>query len=483
MFFRQIYEPGLAQASYMVGCPEAEVALVVDPRRDVDIYLRIAHENDLRITGVTETHIHADFLSGARELAAATGATLYLSGEGGPDWTYKTAPGTNVRLLSDGDTIAVGTVSVRVLHVPGHTPEHLTFVVSEGASAPGPMIAMTGDFVFVGDVGRPDLLEAAVGVAGSAQAGARAMFASLRDKFFTIPDFVQIWPGHGAGSACGKALGAVPASTVGYERLTAWWAPYLRSGDEDGFVRELLDGQPDAPGYFARMKRLNRDGARILGKLPDAPRLGARELRDAIAGGAVVVDTREKTTYKARHLKGALWIADEPTFATRCAWFAPPEAPLVLVARPDRVEALVRALVRVGLDRVAGYVAADDEAAVAGLPTETLDSVDVAGARKHWKDEDAIVLDVRSSTEYRHGHIPGALHVPAGKILGALENIPRDRPLLVHCASGGRSVAASSALKAHGFNAVADVVGGFDAWEAEGNPVESGEPTTVATTR
>jgi hydroxyacylglutathione hydrolase len=477
MFFRQIYEEGLAQASYIVGCPDKEVALVVDPRRDVDVYLRIARENDLKIVGVTETHIHADFLSGARELAAATGATLHLSACGGPEWAYKKAAGIDIHPLRDGDVIDVGTVRVRVLHVPGHTPEHLAFVISEDDSSPGPMIAMTGDFVFVGDVGRPDLLESAIGVAGSAQSGARAMFASLRDKFSELPEFVQIWPGHGAGSACGKALGAVPASTAGYERLTAWWAPMMNAGDEAGFIAELLDGQPDAPTYFARMKLLNRDGARILGSLPAAPRLDATALRAALDAGAVVIDTRESSTFKAGHVAGALSVPDEPTFATRSAWFAQPDASIVLVARPERVDALVRSLIRVGLDRIAGFVDATDASATAGLSMESLKSVGIESAQDRWRSGSALVIDVRSSLEYRHGHIPGAMHVPAGKLLGALDRVPRDRPLMVHCAGGGRSAAAASALMSRGYENVEDVTGGFDAWEAAGNPVETGLTT------
>lgn len=481
MFFRQIYEEGLAQASYIVGSPEKEVALVVDPRRDIDVYLRIADENDLKITGVTETHIHADFLSGARELAAATGATLYVSGCGGPEWTYAKAGAPEIRLLHDGDTIDVGDVRVRVAHVPGHTPEHLAFLISENSASASPMLALTGDFVFVGDLGRPDLLEAAVGVAGSARAGARAMFASLRDTFMTWPEFVQLWPAHGAGSACGKALGAVPASTAGYERLTAWWAPMVRSGDEEAFVRELLDGQPDAPTYFARMKRLNRDGAPMLGRLPDAPRLDAARLRAAVEAGAVLVDTRDKQAFKAQHLAGALAIADESTFSTRAGWFVDPDRPVVLVASPRRIEGLVRALVRVGLDKVAGYVDPSDAAAMSALGSAPLASVDIASARRRWEKGEAVILDVRARTEYRAGHIPGALHIPASRLMGALDSVPRDKPLLVHCAGGGRSVAASSALLAKGFADVADVDGGFDAWEDAGNPVET-ESTARAET-
>ncbi len=480
MFFRQIFEEGLAQASYIVGCPESEQALVVDPRRDVDVYLEIAEANDLKIIGVTETHIHADFLSGARELAAATGATLYLSACGGPGWEYARWTSSPMQLVKDGDVITVGRVSVRVVHTPGHTPEHLMFLVTESDDAPGPMMALTGDFVFVGDVGRPDLLEQAVGVVGSADTGARQMFASLRDKFGAVPDFVQIWPGHGAGSACGKALGAVPASTAGYERMISWWAPFIRSGDENGFVRELLDGQPDAPTYFARMKRLNRDGAPILSALPLARKLDAAGARRAMGQGAVAIDARSRETFRAGHVRGALGIPDEPSFSTRAAWFVAPERRIVLIARPERVEALVRALVRVGLDGIEGFVDAADPDALAALPSDTLATVDVADARKRWEANDAVVLDVRNSGEYRHGHIPGALHIPCSKLGAALDRVPRDRTVFVHCAGGGRSVAAASALLAGGFSDIADIRGGFDAWADSGNPVETGTPVTVS---
>jgi len=472
MFFRQIFEEGLAQASYVVGCNETGTALVVDPRRDVDVYLQIADENDLKIATVTETHIHADYLSGSHELAKATGATLCLSGCGEGEWAYK-APTTGAfRFLRDGDAIDVGRVSVLVRHTPGHTPEHLMFVVTDRAVSQNPMIALTGDFVFVGDVGRPDLLEQAIGVVGSADAGARAMFASLRDVFASVPDYVQVWPGHGAGSACGKALGAVPASTAGYERLTAWWAPYLKTGDEDGFVRELLDGQPDAPTYFARMKRLNRDGPPILGSLPTTPRLDAAAFRAAVAGGATVVDTRDKRSFKTGHPSNALAIADESSFATRAAWFVDPERSVVLIATPDRVDRLVRALIRVGLDKVAGFVDARDASTLSSLGNATLESIDIATARRRWDSGEAVVLDVRNGGEWRHGHIPGALHVPASRLAAALDSVPRDKPLLVHCAGGNRSVAASSVLLANGFTRVSDIADGFDGWEQAGCPID-----------
>ena len=210
MIFRQIHEEGLAQMSYLLGCAATGEALVVDPRRDVDVYLELAQSLGLRITAIAETHIHADYLSGARELARATGATLYLSDEGDENWKYKGLEGFPHVLLKDGDEFKVGNIRVRAVHTPGHTPEHLSFLVADGAVTDEPLLFLTGDFVFVGDVGRPDLLEEAAGIKGTAEPGARRMFRSLKEKFLTLPDHVQVWPGHGAGSACGKALGALP---------------------------------------------------------------------------------------------------------------------------------------------------------------------------------------------------------------------------------------------------------------------------------
>ena len=480
MFFRQIFEDGLAQASYVVGSPDAERALVIDPRRDIDVYLDIAREHDLTITDVTETHIHADYLSGSRELAAKTGAALHLSAEGGPDWLYREPAGDRVRLLHDGDVLQIGEIRVDVLHVPGHTPEHLMFLLTDGAHAKRPMIALTGDFVFVGDLGRPDLLEQALGKTGSATLGARAMFASLRDKFSAIPDHVQLWPAHGAGSACGKALGAVPASTAGYERITAWWQPYVERGDVEGFTRELLADQVDAPAYFARMKRLNRDGAPLLRTLPQPSPLDAAGLRAAVDSGALVIDARPKERFQSGHIEGAISIPDESSFTTRAGWFVPDDAAIVLVAPADRVDGLVRGLVRVGLDRIAGYVDADDTATLRSRKQAPLESISAAAAHEEWQRGSAIVLDVRNALEHRAGHIPGALLVPASRLVSRLDDVPRDARLLVHCAGGGRSNSAASVLAARGYRKVADVAGGFGAWREAGNPVETGDVESPA---
>ena len=236
MFFQNIYEKGLAQASYLIGCQKTGEAIVIDPRRDIDVYLEIAEREKLKITKITETHIHADFLSGTRELAAVTNAEILLSDEGGKDWEYQFSHTG----LKDGSVFKVGNLKFEVLHTPGHTPEHISFLLTDTAASNKPIMIFTGDFVFVGDIGRPDLLEKAAGIEGTRIVGAKQMFQSL-NKFKALPDYVQVWPGHGAGSACGKALGAVPSSTVGYEKLVNW---AFQIDDEEKFVDTLLDGQP-----------------------------------------------------------------------------------------------------------------------------------------------------------------------------------------------------------------------------------------------
>ena len=299
MLFERIYDYDLAHASYFIGCQSSSEAIVVDPSRDLRPYFEMADQHGMTIVTVTETHIHADYLSGTRELAAATGATVYLSDEGGEDWRY----GFEGERLRHGDTIELGNVRLEAVHTPGHTPEHLMFLVTDGAFADEPGYALTGDFVFCGDLGRPDLLDETAG--GSDSGGddsgadtrvesAGQLFASLREHFLTLPDHVQVFPAHGAGSACGKSLGALPSSSVGYERKFAWWPKYVENDDEEGFISELLDGQPDAPAYFGRMKRQNRDGPSVLGHpLPDLPELPAEEVASGIdSGDLVVVDPR-----------------------------------------------------------------------------------------------------------------------------------------------------------------------------------------------
>lgn len=472
MFFRQIYDEGLAQASYVIGDEAAGEALVVDPRRDIDVYTDLAARHDLRIAAVAETHIHADYLSGGRELAAAVGAPLHVSGHGDAQLGYLAEQeGIRVHLVRDGDFIRIGAMRARVRHTPGHTPEHICFEIFDDEKKPQPMLLLSGDFFFVGDLGRPDLLEEALGAVGTARASAHVMFASLKSALADLPDFVQIWPAHGAGSACGKALGAVPSTTLGYERRFSWWSAYAESGNEGGFVDALLEGQPDAPTYFTRMKRLNRGYTRLLGHLPDPPRLTPAVLKAALAGGATLIDTRPRGEFSALHIEGSISIPDQPSLSARAAWFASPDHPIVLLAPPERVEALVRRLVRVGLDNIAGYIA---DVKGAGLPTTSLPAVKLDEAQRQWSSDEAVVLDVRQLGEFAEAHVPRSTHISSGRLRSKIADVPKNKPLLVMCARGDRSVSAASVLSTFGFKNIATVPEGFDEWRAQGLPTESG---------
>lgn len=456
MLFERVYDEGLAQAGYFVGCQATGEAVVVDPRRDVGVYLRLAEKNGMRIVAVTETHIHADYVSGSRELAAATGAKLYLSDEGDAEWKY----GFEAERLEGGDEILAGNIVLRALHTPGHTPEHLSFTVTDGAATREPGFILTGDFVFVGDLGRPDLLDEAVGGKDTRFVGARQMFRSLRNRFLSLPDYVQVWPGHGAGSACGKALGAVPATTVGYERRFSWWAPYLERDDERGFVEALIDGQPDVPAYFARMKQVNKAGPAVLGRRAAPRRHEAEELGARVRAGEVLfVDARSVEDYRAGAVPGSLHVPAGKSFAEWAAWVIDPrtDPPIVLLAKDEyEAEMLRDELSRVGIDAVDGYVTD-----VEGMATEAVPAVD---AGKLDGIEDVFVLDVRSRAEFEAGGIPGATRIPGGRVRWRLEEVPRDREVLVHCQSGARSAVVASLLRASGHERVVELEGGYPAW-------------------
>ncbi len=458
MLFQHVYDDDLAQASYVIGCQASGEALVVDPRRDVDTFVALAERHGLRIAHVTETHIHADFESGARELAARTGAALHLSDEGGPGWRY----GFDARPLHHGDVIQVGNVRVEAIHTPGHTPEHLSFLITDGAQTDQPGFFLTGDFVFVGDVGRPDLLDEAAGGVDTRFAGAKGLFASLRERFLTLPDHVQVWPGHGAGSACGKALGSVPSTTVGYERLTSWWAPLVLAGDEAGFVDALLEGQPDAPLYFGRMKRVNRDGPPLLHPRAPLPELDPASLGDRGTGDVVLVDTRPLDVVRRDHVPGAYVVPEGKKFATYASYAIDPERDrrgLVLLAPDADAAAWQRdRLAWTGIDGVVGYTTS-----LAGLtdgPVLAVEPMDLDSV------PDAFVLDVRTKSEYEEGAIPGARQRHVGRVAYRHDDLPRDRPLVVYCQTGPRSAVAAGALRALGFENVRELVGSFEAWTA-----------------
>jgi hydroxyacylglutathione hydrolase len=469
MILRRFYDETLAQASYLIGCGRSGEAIVVDPTRLVDQYLATAEADGVRITHVTETHIHADYLSGTRELAARAGARMYLSACGPPEWQYAFANDPMVTLVRDGDEIAVGEVRLQVVHTPGHTPEHVIFLVTDGVVATEPMGACTGDFVFVGDVGRPDLLEKAAKVTGASASAARELSRSL-EAFKAYPDHLQIWPGHGAGSACGKGLSAVPQSTLGYERRYNW-AFGVQSEEE--FVAMVLAGQPEPPRYFGLMKRLNREGPALLGHLPAPARVEDARLAELVGGGAVVVDTRPAASFAAAHIPGSVNIPLNRSFTTWAGSLLPYDRDLYLLmadARPELVREAVRNLVLIGLDRVAGHLGPEAVGrwAEEGRPVGTLRHLSVHEAAAA---AGALVVDVRAESEWDAGHLPGAMHIPLPDLEARLDEVPADREVILQCQGGGRSAIAASLLKARGRDRVANLAGGYTAWVGAGLPV------------
>ncbi|MCU0342841.1 MAG: rhodanese-like domain-containing protein [Ignavibacterium sp.] len=471
MFFKHIYETGLAQASYLVGCQATGEAIVIDPKRDIDTYLEIAELEKLKITHIAETHIHADFLSGSRELAKATSAEIYLSDEGGNDWQYQ-FPHIG---LKDKDTFKVGNLLFEILHSPGHTPEHISFILTDTASSNHPVMIFTGDFVFVGDVGRPDLLEKAAGIKGTQEIGAHQMFNSLK-KFKELPDHIQVWPGHGAGSACGKALGAVPSSTVGYEKLTNW---ALSIEDENQFVRILLDGQPEPPKYFAMMKKLNKVGPKILGSIPHPGRFSLQQFENAVKENVTIIDTRDKLSFAGGHFPGSINIQDNSSFSTWAGWMLEYDKPFLLVARDSRIEALSRALIRIGLDNIVGYVNDMDKIANAGYQIETINQITVQQLKD--RNENFLFLDVRGLAEYNAGHIEDALNIHAGYLKDNIDKLPKDKKIVVHCAGGDRSAIAASFLKRNGYDNIYNLTCGMNGWKQAGLVVVSETADEVLT--
>lgn len=466
MFMRMIYDEKLAQAAYLIGCQRSGEAIVVDPERDVDRYIEVARENDLRITAVAETHIHADFVSGAREMAERTGATAYVSGEGGDDWQSTWARAYDHVILRNGDEFRIGNIGFRAVHTPGHTPEHMVYVVTDHGSGAGePIGVCTGDFVFVGDLGRPDLLETAAGQVGAREPGARQLFESAK-WLPSLPEFVQVWPGHGAGSACGKALGAVPMSTVGYEKR---FNEPLRSAigpasNERAFVDLILEGQPEPPLYFARMKRINRDGPDVIGGLPPARPALAADVAKMDPHQVAIVDTRPWPEFRDGHLSGSMSFPLQTSFPTDAGSMVREDEDIYLVARDDQIEEVLRDLSRIGLDRIKGWIKPEDVASYGEL--ESVHEVEPAEAADMIAEGRVSVLDVRRATEYAAGHIENATNIAHTRLASRLDELSRDGTLLVHCQAGVRSARACGYLQRLGFDVV-NLKGGYAAWQED----------------
>lgn len=453
MYFKQIFEEKLAQYAYLIGCQATGEAIVIDPMRDIDQYAKLAQKEELNIVAATETHIHADFLSGLREFAEQ-GIKVYVSDEGDKDWKYEWLKdsGYDYGFLYDGDEFPVGNIKFRVKHTPGHTPEHISFLVTDSAGADEPMGMLSGDFIFVGDVGRPDLLESAAGQQGSMEASARTLYRSV-EEFKSMPEFLQLWPGHGAGSACGKALGAVPESTIGYELR---FNNSIRAAEnEQLFVDYILDGQPEPPLYFARMKRDNKKGPKVLGKLPEPKKVSVSKIAGkGKEGNKVIIDTREGVEYMNGHLKGSLLSPVGKQFNTVAGSYVRENEEIYLIIEEEKVEEAVRDLIRVGLDRIEGYATPSELHSYAekGGEMERIEVIDFKQAKSLMSDDSYQVLDVRKASEYVEGNFEGAINIAHTRLLEREKELPKDKTLLVHCKSGFRASVASALLNRDGFS-------------------------------
>lgn len=467
MLLERFEDRGLSQYSYAVGDEAAAKVAVVDPRRDVDVYLDWAAARGFAITDVLETHVHADFASGARELAERTGATLHLSAYDEGERYEVSYPHTPRR---EGDAVELGAVRLIALHTPGHTPEHLSFLVYDATrSADAPIAALTGDFLFVGSLGRPDLL----GEEAKHEL-ARTLFRSVREKLAGLPDGLEIYPGHGAGSMCGAGMSSQPFSTLGAQRLGN---PYLDPQlSEEAFVERILASSPPFPPYYLRMKELNAKGPPLLGGLPGLHPLPAPRFRELVEdGNHVVVDLRDQLAFGGGHVPGALGIGVDGSLSTWAAWLVPYDRSLLLVAGADEeVEPAVRALVRVGFDRVEGYLEGGLQQWVEhGFPQAALPQLSVtelAAQLASANGEVPTVLDVRAAGEWAQGHVAGAQHLMGGLVPQRLDELPPG-PLAITCGGGYRSTAVASFLQRAGRNDVLNVTGGIGAWKRAGLPL------------
>jgi len=469
MLLKYFYDKSLAHASYIVGCQRSGEAIVIDPSRSIEQYLDAAKAEGLKIVGSAETHIHADFVSGSRELADRCGAKLYLSDEGPADWKYQFADQHPSQLVKDGDRFYVGKIRLEVMHTPGHTPESISFVLTdEGGGANVPMGIFTGDFVFVGSIGRPDLLETAAGVVGSAEIGARQLYHSMR-QFRDLPDHLQVWAAHGAGSACGKGLGAIPSSTVGYEKL---FNPALQFDDEQKFVDYILADQPETPFYFAVMKRVNKVGPELLRSLASVKEIQPSELPKRTKQH-LVIDTVDSAEFGKSHVPGTVNVPSS-TLVQWAGFFVDYQQPMVLITDADSLTDNLRGLRSIGIDNVAGYFSAPSVLA-SGIRTESYPTSSPTELQGKIESNEVLLVDVRASTEFQAGHIAGAEHRFLGRLLRELKSLPKTKPVVVQCLGGGRSAIAASVLQRAGYDVI-NMKGGYNAWVASRLPtcVEEG---------
>lgn len=447
--------PGLAQYSYVLASQGR--AVVIDPIRDFDRYTEYLAAHNLTLTHILETHIHADFASGAPALAAATGAELALSAHDEGELYQYAMPH---RPLRNGDRIAVGRLTIEALHTPGHTPEHLSYLLYDNDHNPDrPIAIFSGDFIFPGSLGRPDLLgeDAKVGLA-------HQLYRSLHNRISHLPGHLRIYPGHGAGSFCGSSIGAQSQSTLGQERATT----LLYRLDEDEFVRQVLDSVPAMPAYYPRMKQLNSAGAPSVATLPGNTALTPEQVPDLAENHrAVLLDLRSPEDFAAAHIPNAISIGAGPSLSLWAGWLLDANIPIVLVNNSGDDESSRRALVRVGLDKISGFLAGGMPAwTSADLPTTGISLLNPSEvqSRIDFAPDQVTLLDVRNPSEWTAGHIPAARHIMLGDLPHKLNTLPTHQPIITVCQAGHRASVAASLLARAGFHNVASLEGGMNAW-------------------
>jgi hydroxyacylglutathione hydrolase len=388
---------------------------------------------------------------------------MYLSDEGGEGWEYEFAH----EGLKHGTEVMVGNLKIEVLHTPGHTPESISFLLTDTPASKEPVMLFTGDFVFVGDIGRPDLLEKAAGMVGTQDKGAEQMYQSI-NLFANLPEFIQVWPGHGAGSACGKALGAVPSTTVGYEKKRNWAFSY--GTNKAGFIDFLLTDQPEPPKYFAKMKELNKVDRPLLTEVPTIKEMTAAELKAAMDKGVKLIDTRNKQDFEKGFIPGSINIQGNNSFATWMGWFVTYNEPFILLAAPSQMDDLTRKLMRIGLDNIHGFVDAAKINELANGPLSTSTMVNIADVKANTT---AQVIDLRGAAEFNAGHIAGATNVFVGTLLQNLAKVPKDKPVIIHCQGGDRAAIGYSLLVKEGYTNVSNYSPGINEWIKEAQPLVS----------
>jgi hydroxyacylglutathione hydrolase len=463
LVFKTIQTEGIAELSYLVGDDDEGVAAIFDPRADVDVYIDMAREAGVAITHIFETHIHADLLSGSRELRARVeSAKIYNSSEGGAEY------GFDREKVNDGDRFTFGEVLVIARHTPGHTPEHMSYLLADIDHPNEPWGILTGDSLFVSSAGRPDLL----GEKHTKQL-AEQQFHTLRDFYLKMPDHVMIYPNHGAGSPCGADISARMSSTIGYERK---FNKFLQFADAQSFTDFAIKTAPPVPHYYPIMKRVNARGPEILGNLPRVPALPPKTFKEAIDEKAgVLVDTRMMLAFGGGHIPGALNIGGSPILSIWAGWMLDPNEPILLVLESDDdLERTVRLFVRTGYTKFAGYLTGGMRAwDAAGFPLERIGQMSVHELNE--RKSSLQVLDVRSPGEWKKGHVPGARHIFVPDLCDRMNELDRNRPTAVYCGSGYRASIATSILKLQGFNELWNVPGSWEAWKKAKLPVEGAD--------